>query len=35
MRDFKLDVLQYPKGENKNYEVEFQDMDIQLNLFGG
>ncbi len=35
MRDFKLDVLQYPKGENKNYEVEFQDMKIQLNLFGG
>ena len=35
MRNFKLDVLKYPKGENKNYKVEFTDMDTQLNLFGG
>lgn len=35
MREFKLEILPYPKGENKNYEVEFNDMDVQLNLFGG
>jgi len=35
MRNFKLDLLEYPKGVNKNYEVEFSDMEVQLNLFGG
>ena len=35
LRNFKLQMLAYPKGENNNYEVEFSDMNTQLNLFGG
>jgi hypothetical protein len=34
MKNFRLEILKYPKGENKNYEVDFDEMDKQLNLFG-
>ena len=34
MNHFKLKILKYPKGDNKNYDVDFKDMDKQLNLFG-
>ena len=34
MKSFRLEILKYPKGENKNYEVDFENMDKQLNLFG-
>jgi len=34
LKEFKLNILPYPKGENNNYHVEFENMDIQLNLFG-